>query len=203
MDALPEEILLLFAKFAITTADLTRLAAVCSRLRRIILEDDTIWRDLHLRIYGSPIHKEYAKYGKTWRWLCLARRTPVKCRLITPANVELGSRGGRYYGDVCSNAGFLIPHGYGYWHVNGDEGTLEGEWKRGAMHGAMKASILSGRATVTAQMVSNQPIESTIQAQRRMPPDDGEEWVKVPAQMCAAWFDGPHNCWVPLFPSTD
>ncbi|QPB44191.1 F-box domain-containing protein [Medusavirus stheno T3] len=195
---LPNEIWLKIAGEIDSVADLARFSAACTLFRDTV--DDEVWHRLHLRLYGLPLHTEYGEYEKTWRWLCLAQRKPIKCRPITPANIELGSRGGRYYGDVYSNAGFLVPHGYGYWHMK-DEETLEGEWKRGAMHGAMKATTLSGQVTATARMASNQPIESTIRARRRWPPN-GEGWAKLP-KMRVVCLGGPYSSWVPIFPSTN
>jgi hypothetical protein len=198
---LPNEIWLAIAKEISSVADLTRFSATCTLFRDTVGgEDGKLWQNLHLRLYGPPLHTDHTKYGKTWRWLCLARRKPNPRRPITPVSIELGSRGGRYYGDAHSNAGFLVPHGYGYWHVK-DEETLEGEWKRGAMHGSMKATTLSGQVTATAQMASNQPIESTIRAQRRWPPDS-EEWAELP-KMRVMCLGGPYSPIVPIFPSID
>ncbi|BBI30146.1 F-box domain-containing protein [Acanthamoeba castellanii medusavirus] len=196
MDTLPDEMLLHLARSVGSVEDLTRLSMVCPRFHDIIDGDDCLWRDLHLRLYGPPMHAEFAKHGKTWRWLCLARRKPGKRRPISPANIELGTKGGLYYGDVYWNAGFFVTHGYGYWHLE-NKATLEGEWKRGSMHGAMKMTTTTTIAT--AQMASGMPILDTIDARERQT-HDGSQWVKLPRHR------GPYgdfHWWRRLFPCPD
>lgn len=200
MDTLPDEMLLHLTKFVQSTEDLTRLSMVCQRLYGIITEDDAIWQVLHVRLYGPPLHTKFAEYRKTWRWLCLARRKPVKCRFITPASIEVGSRGGIYRGDVCVNGGFSVPHGYGYWHLK-DEETLEGEWKRGAMHGRTKASRFKGQVKATAEMVSGQPITDSIRGHILSSAGTVQYWVEMPRSRLIYWSDAPDCKWVHVFPS--
>nr|UMO78652.1 Morn repeat domain containing protein [Pandoravirus belohorizontensis] len=109
-DLLPDELVMTMLKWAPDGATVEAWS-LTSRRHHTLGTDPTLWRHLCERHFGPPLHNEFQRWGKDWRWVYRARSRDGRTgrTRVGEVNVLLNGKRGTYYGDLVNGR----PHGYG------------------------------------------------------------------------------------------
>jgi hypothetical protein len=82
-----------------------------SRRHRSLGNDPALWRRMYERRFAAPLHADFVKRGKDWRWLYRARACDGRTIGTTVGEIPfyVGELCGTYRGDLVEG----VPHGYG------------------------------------------------------------------------------------------